>query len=379
MEKNGPRLLVTGGAGFVLSNLVHHWLEIDNSASAVIFDQNKAWDDSIQEFLGKFTKDGRLCFFDGDVSCSNSWILLEKVHGTKFTHVVAGAAVTPTREEEKQNPLKIIEVNLQGTLKCFEFVRLRLPNIKRCIHISSDAVLGVDGLIHSSGSEPSSDPEAAPFMSLYALSKFSGEAAARRWKENYNMDLVSVRFSDVYGRLDRNTGARNIHNAPYRVCRKVLEIHNKSLLTSKDKASICINVAAPSLHSVCWDMVDAESVASGLTAILKSPNEPLRQVYHIALGRTPTILEVIESAFGHKIESNDYDKIRLVEENLPNVSTKEDIDITCLSENHWLKSNPIDIEPMKNEFGWHPERIGIAIQKYMKHLREYQEKSILIA
>ena len=322
--------------------------------------------------------------FDGDVSCSNSWILLEKVHGTKFTHVVAGAAVTPTREEEKQNPLTIIEVNLQGTLKCFEFVRLRLPNIKRCIHISSDAVLGVDGLIHSSGLEPASDPEAAPFMSLYALSKFSGEAAARRWKENYGMDLVSVRFSDVYGRLDRNTGARNIHNAPYRVCRKVLKLQN-SLLSTKyrnscnAKSRVCINVAAPSLDSVCWDMVDAQSVASGLTAILKSPNKPLRHVYHIALGRTPTILEVIESAFGHKIFPDDFDKIRIVEENSPNISTKGDIDIACLSENHWLKANPINIEPMKNEFGWQPERIEIAIKKYIRHLRECQEKSILIA
>ena len=237
MEINGPRLLVTGGAGFVLSNLVHHWLTVDNTATAVIFDQKKAWDQSIQEFLGCFVAAGRLSFFDGDVSSSDSWALLEQFHGIEFTHVVAGAAVTATREEESINPLKIIDVNLQGSLKCFEFVRCRLRNIHRCVHISSDAVLGVEGLIHSNANEPVADPLAVPYMSHYDLSKFAGEAAARRWKELYNMDLVSVRFSDVYGNLDRDTGARNIHNAPYKVCRKVLAMENK--FCSDDKGDNC--------------------------------------------------------------------------------------------------------------------------------------------
>ena len=119
MEMNGPRLLVTGGAGFVLSNLVHHWLTDDNTATAVIFDQKKAWDQSIQEFLGCFVANGRLSFFDGDVSSSESWILLEQCHGIEFTHVVAGAAVTATREEEAINPLKIIDV------KVWQLVRVK--------------------------------------------------------------------------------------------------------------------------------------------------------------------------------------------------------------------------------------------------------------
>ena len=37
--------------------------------------------------------------------------------------------------------------------------------------------------------------------------------------ELYGMDACCVRFADVYGRLDRNTGARNRHNAPYWVCK----------------------------------------------------------------------------------------------------------------------------------------------------------------
>ena len=35
-------------------------------------------------------------------------------------------------------------------------------------------------------------------MSMYALAKVGGEAAVQRWKTLYGMDVVSVRFSDVY-------------------------------------------------------------------------------------------------------------------------------------------------------------------------------------
>lgn len=72
---------------------------------------------------GEFIAAGRLGFYDGDVTSATSWERLELVHGAGFTHVVSGAAVTPTEEEERRAPSRIIEVNLQGTLKCFEFAR----------------------------------------------------------------------------------------------------------------------------------------------------------------------------------------------------------------------------------------------------------------
>ena len=92
-----------------------------------------------------------------------------------------------------------------------------MPQMRRCVHISSDAVLGVAGLVSPlpapSASTPSApppssppsapDPKAVPAMSMYALAKVGGEAAVQRYKTLYGMDVVSVRFSDVYGRLDR--------------------------------------------------------------------------------------------------------------------------------------------------------------------------------
>ena len=57
-------------------------------------------------------------------------------------------------------------------------------------------------------------------MELYALSKHASEGVVARWAELFGMPALSVRFSMVYGRLDRDTGARNRHNPPYWVAQQ---------------------------------------------------------------------------------------------------------------------------------------------------------------
>ena len=85
------------------------------------------------------------------------------------------------------------------------------------------------------------------------------------------MDTVSVRFSDVYGRLDRDTGARNRHNAPYWIC-------NKALSGERSGSPATITIAAGSLDEPCWDIVDAPSVARAMALLLRSPARPKRSV-----------------------------------------------------------------------------------------------------
>merc|ERR1712196_473167 len=111
---------------------------------------------------------------------------------------------------------------------------------------------------------PASAPQdVVPPMSLYALSKVAGEAVTERWRELFSMDAVSVRFSDVYGRMDRDTGARNRHNAPYWVCRKAVRARS-------GKTGVTVKVAAASLSELGWDYIDAPSVARAVVAILRS-------------------------------------------------------------------------------------------------------------
>jgi len=48
-------------------------------------------------------------------------------------------------------------------------------------------------------------------VAAYPLSKLAAEAQLARWREIYpQMDCVAVRFSDVWGAMDRDTGARGM-------------------------------------------------------------------------------------------------------------------------------------------------------------------------
>jgi UDP-glucose 4-epimerase len=133
------RLLVTGGSGFVLSNVVHGWLDSDAAATAVIMDLPRAWDAAVQDFLRAFLNSGRLEFHEGSVSDPAAWAALAAERGTGFTHIISGAAITPTRADEEAAAANIMSVNLFGCINALEFARSNAP-LKRFIFVSSDAV-----------------------------------------------------------------------------------------------------------------------------------------------------------------------------------------------------------------------------------------------
>ena len=113
------RLLVTGGSGFVLSNVVYAWLESSEDTFAVVLDLPRAWDKHVREFFAPFQRSGRLRFQPGSVTDPDIWASLDQ----DFTHIVSGAALTPTPQDEVESAARILEVNLFGTIRTLEFAR----------------------------------------------------------------------------------------------------------------------------------------------------------------------------------------------------------------------------------------------------------------
>jgi len=201
-----------------------------------------------------------------------------------------------------------------------------------------------------------------PPMSLYAASKVAGEAPVRRWRELYDLDVVTVRFSDVYGRMDRETGARNRHNAPYWVCKKALAMAGTNGHGPKRK----FRVAAGSLDELGWDYVDAPSVARGMVAILLSPKRLGRAVYHLALGRCVPHRELLESASGAAGCALD---VELVAPEEMMAAVQGTVDVSTLADPHWLREAPLDVEPMRSKFGWEATPVDAAVKDYIEWLR----------
>jgi len=241
------------------------------------------------------------------------------------------------------------------------WARVRCKTLKRFIHISSDAVLGVPGLVNRLP-ETNIDVDAAaalPEMSLYALSKVAGESAVARWRKLYDMDAVSVRFSDVYGRMDRDTGARNRHNAPFWVCRQAL------LRESGSSQQRGIRVAGTSFDDFGWDYVDAPSVARGLVAILQSAHRPKQRMYHLALGRCVSHRELLD-ACAYSVQDAE-----LVEVGTLNTAVTGKVDVMSLAEDHWLRKAPMNTRDMQEEFGFQATPLDQAVKEYMAWLRQH--------
>ncbi len=119
------------------------------------------------------------------------------------THVVHGAALTPSPDTEVDVAEALLAVNLGGTATLLK--QVAAAGISRVLLLSSGAVYGpVDA-----GSVMTLQEDRVPApVTLYGISKFAGEMVAARLAEQLGLDLVIARLGPVYGPFEHGTGVR---------------------------------------------------------------------------------------------------------------------------------------------------------------------------
>lgn len=186
--------LVTGGAGFIGSNLCECLLEAGHSVWA-FDDLNSFYDISlkqrnireIQAHAKPFT------FIQGDIT--DSAALGELFRETKFDqiiHLAARAGVRPSLAE----PALYQRVNVEGTTNLLEAARLN--GVKKITIASSSSVYGVNAKVPFSETDPIFNA-----ISPYAASKLACESLGHVYHHVYGMDVVMLRFFTVYGPRQR--------------------------------------------------------------------------------------------------------------------------------------------------------------------------------
>lgn len=168
--------VVTGGAGFIGTNLVT-WL-VQNGDSVKVIDDLSAGDETRLPAKAIFVK-----------GCVTDTELLKKecVGADVVVHLAAIPKVQFTIEE----PARAHEVNVNGLLSVLEAVRA--TNVPRIVFASSSAVYGDLETMPLSEDMPT-DPK-----SPYALHKLVGEQYLKLWNKLYGIETVSLRFFNVYG------------------------------------------------------------------------------------------------------------------------------------------------------------------------------------
>ena len=188
--------LVTGGTGFVASNIVRALAE--HGHEVVVYDVAPP-NDLFQRYIEPW-KD-RITFVKGSVLDVEA---IERMAGS-FTidKVIHAAAYTPGSRGpvEQSDSRRIIETNIMGTVNILDMART--IGVRRFLFVSSGAVY--EGI---QSETPLDEETMVRPTALYRISKFACERIAERYHQLHGMDTVSVRLGGPYGPLERVTDYR---------------------------------------------------------------------------------------------------------------------------------------------------------------------------
>ena len=185
------RVLVTGGAGFIGSNLVDKL--IDDGHEVIVFDNySTGKKENVNPKAKFFLVDiAHQPYFETDT-------MRDIMSGVDVVfHMACLARVQPSIE----NPIEYHSANVNGTLNMLEVCRKY--GVKRFVFSSSSSVYGD---VEEKDLPTSEDAELNP-MSPYALHKLVGEQYCKLYSELYGIDTVSLRYFNVYGNRQPTEGA----------------------------------------------------------------------------------------------------------------------------------------------------------------------------
>ena len=169
------KILVTGGLGFVGSNLVDSLLSLGYKNITVI-------DDLSSESSSKSYMKSEVKYLLRDIVDIPKFEEELEVFDTVF-HLAALARLQPSF----LNPLRYFEVNSLATFYLLDFLRRKNPEAKVVYAGSSTAFAGA-------------------LLNPYAFAKHTGEDVCRLFSENYNINTAIARFFNVYGDRQPITG-----------------------------------------------------------------------------------------------------------------------------------------------------------------------------
>ncbi|HAQ71277.1 MAG TPA: LPS biosynthesis protein WbpP [Flavobacteriales bacterium] len=182
MEK-GINLLITGGAGFIGSNLVEYFLKDERVAQVrVLDDLSNGYYENIAEFEGhpKFE------FIEGDITDYET--CLKACEGIdKISHQAALGSVPRSIE----NPMRTNEVNVGGTVNMLYAAKEQ--GVDRIILAFSSSTYGDHpGL-------PKVEDRIGKPLSPYAVSKAAIEQYAEVFGRTYGLDWIGFRYFNIFG------------------------------------------------------------------------------------------------------------------------------------------------------------------------------------
>ena len=267
------RILITGGAGFIGSNLAEHFLKNENvELVRVVDDLSNGYYSNIAEFVGN----PKFEFVEGDIT--DMEVCRQVMQGiTEVTHQAALGSVPRSID----NPMRTNEVNVGGTVNIL--FAAKEANVNRVVLAFSSSTYGDDPSL------PKVESVIGQPLSPYAVSKHSAEQYAAVFHKTYGLDYIGLRYFNIYG------PKQNPDN-PYAA---VIPIFCRAFINGD---SITINGDGETSRD--FTFVENAIHANEL-ALFTQDKGALNKVYNTACGKQTSLNELVrmlENISGNKIE-----------------------------------------------------------------------------
>ena len=261
------KILVTGGAGFIGSNLIESFLSCGNQVSCLDnFSTGKR--ENLKEYMDH--PDFRL--LEGDIRNYND--CLEAVSDTDIVFHQAALGSVP---RSIKDPVTSTDVNIGGFVKML--FASKEAGVKRFIYAASSSTYGDHpGL-------PKVEDRTGKPLSPYGITKYVDELFAANFASTYNIEVIGLRYFNVFGR----------RQDPHGAYAAVIPLFVKKLMNHEAPV-----VNGNGSFSRDFTYIDNVIQANHLAA-LADRQEAINQVYNVAHGeRTDlnTLFELIRDIAG---------------------------------------------------------------------------------
>lgn len=194
-------IFITGGAGFIGSNLAKRLLQRQTAIQVIGLDNmNDYYDVRIKEArLAELQQFKNFTFIKGDLADK---ALILNIFDEYKPEIVVNLAAQAGVRYSIANPDAYIESNLIGFYNILEACRHSYdggaPGVKHLVYASSSSVYGSNAKVPYSTEDKVNNP-----VSLYAATKKSNELMAHAYAKLYNIPCTGLRFFTVYGPAGR--------------------------------------------------------------------------------------------------------------------------------------------------------------------------------
>ena len=170
-------ILVTGGAGFIGSNIVDRLVELGNSVTVI---DNESSDAHEKFYWNQSAKNYKLDICDYKE-------IRPLFDGVDYVfHLAAEARIQPAI----LNPLRAVKTNSLGTATVLQCARE--AGVKRVMYSSTSSAYGFNPI-------PNKEDQLDDCLNPYSVSKVSGEKLCTMYTNLFNVETVIFRYFNVYG------------------------------------------------------------------------------------------------------------------------------------------------------------------------------------